>query len=147
MFYECVVIARQDISTAHVEQLSEKFSEIIVKNSGKVTKTEYCGLRALAYPIKKNRKGHYIVFNIDAPSHAVEEFGRLLKINEDILRFLITRVERLNEEPSALLKQSRTFEPSQRGGYAPRGGRGYQGDSPRSPSSERYSDAQPSQKL
>lgn len=109
MFYECVIIARQDISPAHVEGLAEQFVEIIKKNKGKVTKTEYCGLRPFAYPIKKNRKGHYVILNVDAPSDSMKELERNLKINEDILRFQTVRVEELNDGPSALYKQSRNY--------------------------------------
>lgn len=109
MFYEIVIIARQDISPAHVEGLSEQFSKIIKDMKGKVTKTEYCGLRPLAYPIKKNRKGHYLILNVNAPSESVKELERNLHINEDILRFLTIAVEKLNDGPSALFKQSRNF--------------------------------------
>lgn len=109
MLYETVVIARQDISPAHVEELSEQFGKIIKSHKGKVTKTEYCGLRPLAYPIKKNRKGHYVILNIDSPANAVKELERLMRINEDVLRFLTISVEELNNGPSALFKQSRNY--------------------------------------
>lgn len=109
MFYECVIIARQDISPAHVEVLAEQFVKIVNKNLGKVTKTEYCGVRPFAYPIKKNRKGHYLILNIDAPPAAKNELERNLSINEDILRFQTIKVEELNDGPSALFKQSRNY--------------------------------------
>ncbi len=102
--YEHVFIARQDISSAQVDGLTESFSAIVDKLGGKVEKTEYWGLRTLAYRIKKNRKGHYVLFNLDAPAEAVLELERNLRLNEDILRYLTIRVEELEEGPSAIMR-------------------------------------------
>jgi small subunit ribosomal protein S6 len=104
-FYESVFIARQDISTAQVDALAAEFAEIIRKHGGQVTKTESWGLRNLAYRIKKNRKGHYVLFNLDAPAAAIAELERNLRLHEDILRFLTVQVEQLQAEPSAILKR------------------------------------------
>lgn len=108
-FYETVFVARQDLSAAQVEALAANLTELITKGKGDVTKTEFCGLRTLAYSIKKNRKGHYVLFNIDAPPPAVKEMERQMRLNEDILRFLTLKIEKLDTEPSALMqsKQSR----------------------------------------
>jgi small subunit ribosomal protein S6 len=111
--YECVFIARQDIPIAQVDGLSSHFSSIIAENGGKVTKTEYWGLKNLAYRIKKNRKGHYVLFNIDSPWAAVREMERLMHLNEDVLRFLTLRVETLDEGPSVMM-QGRTGRDSRR---------------------------------
>jgi ribosomal protein S6 len=92
-FYECVFIARQDISSQQVDGLSDEFAGIVEAGGGKVTKRESWGLRNLAYKIKKNRKGHYMLFNIDAPSEAVLEMERNMRLNEDVLRYLTVRVE------------------------------------------------------
>jgi len=105
--YETIFIARQDMSPAQVETLTEKFTKIITDNGGSVGKTEYCGLRTLAYLIKKNSKGHYVLMNITAPSSALKEAERLMSISEDILRFLSVKVEKHEEEASSLLKASR----------------------------------------
>lgn len=99
-FYESVFIARQDISGQQAEALAEQFSSIVEQQGGKVTKTEYWGLRNLAYRIKKNRKGHYILMNIDAPPETVSELERNMRINEDVIRYLTVRVEELEEGPS-----------------------------------------------
>ncbi|MEJ2014265.1 MAG: 30S ribosomal protein S6 [Limibacillus sp.] len=104
-YYECVFIARQDISTQQVEGLSDEFAQIIETGGGKVTKRESWGLRNLAFKIKKNRKGHYMLFNIDGPSDAVLEMERNMRLNEDVLRYMTVRVEELEEGPSAMMQQ------------------------------------------
>jgi small subunit ribosomal protein S6 len=103
-YYEHVLIARQDISGQAVDALAEEFAGIIRDNGGTVTKTENWGLRTLAYRIKKNRKGHYVLMNIDAPPAAVAEMERLEKINEDVIRAMTIRVDALDEEPSPVLR-------------------------------------------
>jgi small subunit ribosomal protein S6 len=108
-YYESVFIARQDVSAAQVDGLADTFSELIGQHGGRVTKREYWGLKNLSYRIKKNRKGHYVLFNIDAPSDAVQEFERNLRIHEDILRYLTIRMDELDEGPSAMM-QGRTRE-------------------------------------
>jgi small subunit ribosomal protein S6 len=102
--YENVFIARQDISAAQVEALADTFTGIVAAQGGQVTKREYWGLRNLAYRIKKNRKGHYILFNLDAPPPAVNELERNMRINEDVLRYITVRVEALEEGPSAVMQ-------------------------------------------
>jgi small subunit ribosomal protein S6 len=114
-YYEHVLIARQDISSQAVDQLAEEFAGIITANGGQVTKTENWGLRTLAYRIKKNRKGHYVMMNIDAPPAAVAEMERLEKINEDIVRAMTIRVEELDAEPSPVLR-TRDERDDRRGG-------------------------------
>jgi len=103
-FYESVFIARQDISTAQVEALTDTFANLVAEQGGKIEKREYWGLRNLAYRIKKDRKGHYVLFNLDAPPAAVSELERNMRINEDVLRYLTIRVETLEAGPSAILQ-------------------------------------------
>jgi small subunit ribosomal protein S6 len=102
-YYEHVLIARQDISTQQVDALLEDIARTITDQGGKVTKSEYWGLRNLAYRVRKSRKGHYALVNIDAPAPAVHELERRQRINEDVLRFLTVKVETLDEEPSPVL--------------------------------------------
>ena len=102
--YEHIIIVRQDVPAAQVETLTEELSGIITENGGSVEKVEQWGLRSLAYRIKKNRKGHYVLMNIDAPSAAVQELERIERINEDIIRIMTIRVEELEEGPSAMLR-------------------------------------------
>jgi len=120
-FYECVFIARQDISATQAEALAEQFSGLIEQNGGQVSKKEMWGLRTLAYRIKKNRKGHYILLNIDAPAPAVQEMERLMRLNEDVLRYLTVRVEELEVGPSAVVQSRHSRD--ERGGRDDRGGR------------------------
>lgn len=102
-FYEHVFIARQDLAPAQVEELTNKYANVIETLGGKVTKREDWGLRNLAYRIKKNRKGYYVLMNIDAPAEAVKEMERLIRIDEDIIRHLTIKVEQLEEGPSVML--------------------------------------------
>jgi small subunit ribosomal protein S6 len=102
-FYEHVVVTRPDISPQQVDALVEDITKIVTERKGKVSKTEYWGLRNLAYPIKKSRKAHYSLINIDAPGDAIHELERRHRINEDVLRFLTVKVDALNEEPSPVI--------------------------------------------
>jgi small subunit ribosomal protein S6 len=101
--YENVFIARQDVPATQVETLTNQFSELVTGLGGTVSKKEYWGLRSLTYRIKKNRKGHYTLLNIDAPPAAVKELERTMSINEDIIRYLTVRVDTLEEGPSAVM--------------------------------------------
>jgi small subunit ribosomal protein S6 len=115
-FYESVIIARQDLSTAQVDTLGDELANILQEGGGKVTKRENWGLRSLQFRIKKNRKGHYLYFNIEAPAAAVTEYERRMRINEDVLRYLSVRVDALEEGPSAMLQnKDRGPERSERG--------------------------------
>jgi small subunit ribosomal protein S6 len=102
-FYEHVVVTRPDISPQQVDALVEDITKIVTERKGKVGKTEYWGLRNLAYPIKKSRKAHYSLLNIDAPGDVIAELERRHRINEDVLRFLTVKVETLSEEPSPVI--------------------------------------------
>lgn len=102
-FYEHVLIARPDISPQQVDALLEDITKTITDLGGRVGKTEYWGLRNLTYRIRKNRKGHYALINLDCQAPAVHELERRLKINEDVMRFKTIRVEALEEEPSPIL--------------------------------------------
>ncbi|WP_031549180.1 30S ribosomal protein S6 [Parvularcula oceani] len=103
--YEHVYIARQDVSPAQVEHLTEELQEIIREHGGSIEKSEYWGLRNLQYKINKNRKGHYSLMNITAPAEAIQEMERQMRIKEDILRFMTLRVEEHDEEPSPVMSR------------------------------------------
>ncbi len=119
--YECVFIARQDIGSTQAQALIETFTKVIEENGGSVPKNEYWGLKSLAYRIKKNRKGHYVLLNLDAPHEAVKELERQMGLNEDVLRSMVVRVDELEEGPSAMM-QSRGRD-DRRGGRGDRGPR------------------------
>ena len=101
--YESVFIARQDISAGQVDTLADEMEKIISDNGGSVARREYWGLRTLAYRMKKNRKGHYILFNLDAPSEAIQEMERNLRLHEDVLRYMTMRLEALRAEASPMV--------------------------------------------
>ena len=104
--YENVFVARQDVPTTQVETLTTQFADLVTGLGGTVSKKEYWGLRSLTYRIKKNRKGHYTLLNIDAPAAAIKELERTMSINEDIIRFMTVRVDELEEGPSAIMQRS-----------------------------------------
>jgi len=137
--YESVFIVRQDVTAAQVDTLADGFAKIVDDNGGSIQRREYWGLRGLAFRIKKNRKGHYVLFNIDAPSDAVQEMERNMRLNEDVLRYMTVRVETLREEPSPIMqgKGDRERERADRTG---RGGRGRGDRSGRSFDDDRHSD-------
>jgi small subunit ribosomal protein S6 len=126
-FFESVFIARQDISASAVDALADGYQKLFEDNGGKVTKREYWGLRNLAYKIKKNRKGHYVLFNIDAPAAAVAEFERNMKISDDVLRFLTIRLDELDPEPSIVMQFKGRDRDRDRGDRGFRGGRRFEG--------------------
>ena len=124
--YEHIYLARQDVSPQQVEELTNALTEVLTQGGGKVTKNEYWGLKSLSYRIKKNRKAHYSLLNIDAPAPAIAEMERQMRINEDILRFMTVRVDELEEGPSAMLqKRDRDDDRSDRPGGRPGGGGGF----------------------
>ncbi|MEC7148161.1 MAG: 30S ribosomal protein S6 [Pseudomonadota bacterium] len=101
--YECVYIARQELTAAQAEQLSKDLTKIVSSNSGEIKRQEYWGLRNLAYKIRKNRKGHYTMFHIEAPASTIEELERNMRLNEDILRYLTLKIDKLPEGPSVMM--------------------------------------------
>ncbi len=122
--YEHIFLARQDVSPTQVEEMTAAFTDLITQGGGKVTKNEYWGLKSLSYRIKKNRKAHYTLLNIDAPHAAVAEMERQQGLSEDILRFMTIRVDELEEGPSAMMqKRDRDDDRGDRGDR-PRGDRG-----------------------
>src|ERR1700761_298918 len=129
--YEHVFLARQDASTQQVEELTTQMTGIVEQAGGKVTKTENWGVRSLTYRMNKNRKAHFVLLNIDAPSAAVAEIERQERISEDVIRYLTVRVEELEEGPSAMMRKAdRDRERDDRGGGGFRGDRegGFRGD-------------------
>ena len=120
--YEHVFLARQDASTQQVEELTTQMTGIVEQTGGKVTKTENWGVRSLTYRMIKNRKAHFVLMNIDAPSAAVTEIERQERISEDVIRYLTVRVEEHEEGPSAMMRKAdRDRERDDRGG-------GFRGD-------------------
>jgi small subunit ribosomal protein S6 len=134
--YEHVFLARQDISQAQVDALVKEYGEVIAEGGGKVGKTEYWGVKPLAYKIKKNRKAHFSLLNIDAPPAAVAEMERRMTLSPDVIRFLTIRVDQHETEPSIQMRKSDRDERrdgdrggfrGERGGFRGGGGGGFRG--------------------
>ena len=113
--YETVIIIRQETSTQQVEALADTFEDIVKQSGGSVKKRENWGLRSLAYKIKKNKKGHYILLNIEAPPTAIHEMERVMRLNEDILRYLTLRIDEIDEGPSIPAQNLARIERSTKG--------------------------------
>lgn len=129
--YEHTFLVRQDVSPQQVETMAKEFSDIISEGGGKVSKTEYWGLKTLAYKIKKNRKAHYTLLNIDGPAAAVAEMERRMGLSTDVIRFITIKVDELETEPSVQMRKSDRDDRGGRGG--PRGGRDRDSRPPRGP--------------
>ena len=121
--YEHVYLARQDVSAQQVEDLTKQFTTVIEGLGGKVTKNEYWGVKSLNFRIRKNRKAHFTLLNVDAPPAALTEVERQQRINEDVLRNLTIRVEEHETEPSAMMRKvDRDRDRDDRRGGFDRGG-------------------------
>ncbi|MGH7153785.1 MAG: 30S ribosomal protein S6 [Acetobacteraceae bacterium] len=103
--YECVLIARNDVTQQQVDALADTITTQLEAEEGAVKKREYWGLRSMAYRIKKNRKGHYMLLGLDAKPAFITEMERQLRLNEDVLRFMTLRVHEIEEAPSAILSR------------------------------------------
>jgi small subunit ribosomal protein S6 len=124
--YEHVFLSRQDISQTQVEGLAKEYGQVIEEGGGKIAKTEYWGLKTLAFKIKKNRKAHYSLMNIDATPSAVAEMERRMSLSPDVIRLLTVRVEEHEAEPSVQMRKSDRDDrrDGDRGGFRGGGFRG-----------------------
>ena len=127
--YEHVFLARQDVSQQQVDALTNEYKQIITDAGGSIGRSEYWGLKSLAYKIKKNRKAHYTCLNIDAPHDAVAEMERRMGLSTDVLRFMTIRVDEHDNEPSIQMKKGSDRDDRRGGGF--RGDRGGRGGPPR----------------
>jgi len=114
--YEHVYLARQDLSSQQVDELTAQLSGVIGQMGGKVTKTEYWGLKSLTYRMRKNRKAHMTLLNVDAPAATLNEIERQERLNEDVIRYLTIRVEEHEEGPSAMMRKADREDRGDRGG-------------------------------
>ena len=101
--YESVIIGRQDLTNSQFETLIDEFTSVIKSHDGEIKKSEYWGIRNLAYKINKNRKAHYYMLNISSSSETISEYERLLGLHEDIIRFLTVKIDKVDENPSLLM--------------------------------------------
>jgi small subunit ribosomal protein S6 len=143
--YEHVYLARQDASAQQVEELTAHLKTVVEGLGGSIAKSEYWGVKSLSYRLRKNRKAHFTLMNIDAPAAAINEIERLERLNEDVLRYLTIRVDELEEGPSAMMRRAERdrdrderrgdrgdrFDRGDRGDRFDRGDRGDRGDRPR----------------
>ena len=129
--YEHVFLARQDVTAQQVDALTEQLKSVIQTGGGSVPKVEYWGVKSLAYRVKKNRRAHFTLLNIEAPPAAVAEMERQMRINEDVIRLLTVRVDKLEEGQSAMLRKrddSDRDDKGERGDRRGGGGRFDRGD-------------------
>ena len=142
--YEHVFMARQDVTAQQVEAMVEQYKGIVEAGGGTIEKIEAWGVKSLAYRIRKNRKAHFTMLNIEAPPAAVAEMERQMRISEDVLRFMTVKVEELDPEPSVMMQKRDRDERKDRergrrrdddygygGGYGGGGGGGFGGGAPR----------------
>ena len=122
--YEHVFLARQDVTAQQVDALTEQMKTVIQSGGGSVQKVEYWGIKSLAYRVKKNRRAHFTLMNIDAPPAAVAEMERQMRINEDVIRLLTVRVEAHEDGPSAMLRKREDSDRDDRGERGERRGGG-----------------------
>jgi small subunit ribosomal protein S6 len=143
--YEHVYLARQDVTTQQVDELTEQFKTVIEQMGGSVASSEYWGVKSLSYRLRKNRKAHFTLMNLDAPPAAIAEIERQERLNEDVLRYLTVRVEEHETGPSAMMRKAdRERDREERRGERRRdrdGGRGPRDDAeePETTSEERAS--------
>ena len=109
-YYESVLVFRQDLTEAQVKEKASKFTDIIKELGGNVKSTEFWGLKNLAYVIRKNRKAHYVLLNIELPGAQIAELERRSRIDEDVIRFLNVRVDELSKTPSIMMKKNTDTE-------------------------------------
>jgi len=127
--YEHVYLARQDASTQQVEELTGQLKGVIENLGGSIKKTEYWGVKSLSYRLRKNRKAHFTLLDIDAPPPAINEIERLERLNEDVLRYLTIRVDTHEEGPSAMMRRAeRDRDREERRERGDRGDRGERGE-------------------
>lgn len=155
--YEHVFLARQDVSNTQVEALTKEYTDLIEEGGGKVTKSEYWGLKTLAYKIKKSRKAHFSLLNIDAPHDAVAEMERRMGLSTEVIRFMTLKVDEHETDPSVMMRKGDRDDRRDgdrgfggRGGFRGGGGRGggFRGDRdsrpPRPPRGDRDGGDRPS---
>lgn len=109
-YYESVLVFRQDLTEAQVKEKASKFTDIIKELGGSVKSSEFWGLKSLAYVIRKNRKAHYVLLNIELPGVQIAELERRSRIDEDVIRFLNVRVDELSKTPSIMMKKNTDTE-------------------------------------
>src|SRR5215203_5006593 len=126
--YEHVFLTRQDASAQQVEELTAQFTGIFEQMGGKVVKTEQWGVKSLSYRLRKNRKAHFTLFNVDAPSAALNEVERQERLSEDVLRYITVRVDEHEEGPSAMMRKVDRDRDDRGGGFRDRDRGGFRGD-------------------
>ena len=107
--YENIFIGRQDLSQQQIEALGVSLGQFIKQNGGEVVRSEYCGFRNLAYPIKKNHKGHYYIIQLKASASVISELERIMRINEDIIRHLVVKVDKFDDREVLISQAKMSF--------------------------------------
>ena len=89
--YESVVIIKSNLDEAGVKELTAKFEKMI-NNDGKVEKVDVQGAKKLAYPIKKNEEGIYVVYTYEANTSLIAELERNLRIDDSVLKYMTVNI-------------------------------------------------------
>jgi len=97
-FYENTIVAKQDLAANDLENLREKYKEIINKSSGKVLKVEEWGLLNLANKIKKYKKGFYIHYKFEGDNKTLVEIDKKIRIDSSVIRHLTVKYKKLDLE-------------------------------------------------
>ena len=108
--YEHTIIARQDTTSSQINQIKEKYSEIIKKNKGDIVQTQDWGLMNLSYLIKKNKKGNYIHFKIRCEGSLIQELEKNEKLDKNLLRFLTVKVKEFDLKTNYFSKEEKKNE-------------------------------------
>jgi len=100
--YEHTYIAAPEANKKDLENIEKKIEEILVKSSGKICKVEDWGLRNLAYPIKKNNKGHYRNLYLEGDNKTIKAIEEFEKFNNKIIKYLSMKIKKLPKDKSEL---------------------------------------------
>ena len=90
--YESVIIINPNLEGEAIKALIEKFSKLI-NNDGKVESVEELGNKKLAYEIKKNKEGYYVVFKFEANPNLISELERVYRITDEVIKFIVVKEE------------------------------------------------------
>ena len=92
--YEIMYVLRADLSEEARQEAVAYYADVLTRNGATIVKADEWGIRELAYEIDKQKRGYYVVLEVEAGNEAISEFNRLARINENTLRFIAIRDER-----------------------------------------------------
>ena len=102
--YETIYIVKQDISADDLKAVEDKYESLLKLNKASIEYKENWGFRTLAYKINNNKKGYYYLIVFNSEAQAVAEMERNFKIDENIIRYLTTKINTVPKEPTPIMK-------------------------------------------